>query len=68
MKALGVGPAPLPRRTLNADQLARALDIMTTDTAMQARATGRGAVIRQERGLERATELIGVYGQRIGAA
>lgn len=68
VQALGVGPAPLPRRTLSVDGLARALETMGRDTAMQERADRLGAAIRQERGLERATELIGAYGAEIGVA
>lgn len=65
--ALGVGPTPLPRRTLSVDGLTRALDIMSRDQGMQERAERLGAAIRQERGLERATELIGAYGARTSA-
>ncbi|PNY80974.1 glycosyltransferase [Deinococcus koreensis] len=68
VQALGVGPAPLPRRSLSVDGLARALDTMSSDTAMQERAERLGAAIRQERGLERAAELIEGYGARLGVA
>jgi sterol 3beta-glucosyltransferase len=66
VQALGVGPEPLPRRTLSVDGLTHALDSMTSDQAMQERAEHLGEAIRKERGLERATELIEAYGARIG--
>ena len=40
---------------------------MSRDTGMQDRAERLGAAIRQERGLERATELIQAYGARASA-
>ena len=66
VQALGVGPAPLPRRTLSVDGLTQALDIMSGDQGMQERAERLGAAIRLECGLERATELIQAYGARLG--
>jgi sterol 3beta-glucosyltransferase len=66
VQALGVGPSPLPRRTLSADGLARALEMLASDEGMQQRAAHLGAAIRQERGLDCATELIEAFGARAG--
>ena len=48
--ALGVGPLPLPRRTLTAQRLADHLRLMDGDQAMQARAAELGQALRAEDG------------------
>lgn len=49
--ALGVGPDPIPRRRLTAENLAAALSRAVSDGAMRARAAEMGALIRQEDGV-----------------
>ena len=56
--ALGVGPQPIPRSRLTADRLARALQTVTTDTAMQAQAARLGEAIRAEDGIGNAVRVI----------
>jgi sterol 3beta-glucosyltransferase len=56
--ALGAGPAPIPRRKLNADRLARAIDAALSDAAMRGRAAELGTRIRAEDGIARAVSLI----------
>jgi UDP:flavonoid glycosyltransferase YjiC (YdhE family) len=52
--ALGVGPAPIPRRRLSADRLARALTQALADEQMGNRARTLGDLIRSERGVDAA--------------
>ena len=56
--ALGVGPAPIPRRRLTVDRLAEAIDRAVTDTAMRERAEALGGTIRAEDGITDAVTLI----------
>ncbi|MBN1681319.1 MAG: glycosyltransferase family 1 protein [Anaerolineae bacterium] len=58
IRALGVGPAPIPRRGLTADRLAYALRIATTHGPMRARAAELGARIRAEDGAARAVAIV----------
>jgi UDP:flavonoid glycosyltransferase YjiC (YdhE family) len=58
VEALGAGPAPIPRKRLNAEGLARAIDTAMTDQAMRARAAEPGARIRAEYGVGRAVALV----------
>ena len=60
---LGVGPAPIPRRKLTAERLARAIREAVTDDAMQQRAAALGARIRAEDGTARAVEVIEAFGE-----
>ncbi len=55
--ALGVGPSPIPQKTLSTDKLATALTAVR-DPAMIARAEALGAKIRSERGTEAAADVI----------
>jgi UDP:flavonoid glycosyltransferase YjiC (YdhE family) len=57
VEALGVGPAPIPRKKLSRDALARALERALTDRAMQARASELGAAIRSEDGVGNAVRV-----------
>ncbi|WP_216322238.1 glycosyltransferase [Deinococcus aestuarii] len=66
VQALGVGPAPLPRRGLTADRLAQALHTVITDAPMRRRAARLGEVIREERGLGNAVRVIGAFGRQVG--
>jgi sterol 3beta-glucosyltransferase len=56
---LGVGPAPIPRKTLTAGLLARALRGMVDDQQMHARAAALGALIRGEDGVGEAVAHFG---------
>ncbi len=56
--ALGVGPRPIPQRSLEPGRLAEALSQLTQDAVMRARAQQLGRAIREERGVEHAVELI----------
>jgi sterol 3beta-glucosyltransferase len=49
--AIGVGPAPIPRRRLNADILADAIRNVLENGVMRARAAAVGAAIRAEDGV-----------------
>ena len=56
--ALGVGPQPIPRSRLTVDGLARALQLATSDAAMQQRAARLGEAIRGEDGIGNAVRVI----------
>lgn len=56
--ALGLGPAPLPQRSLTAEKLAQALRQLMDDDGMRERARALGEVIRGEAGVARAVEMI----------
>jgi sterol 3beta-glucosyltransferase len=58
MRVLGAGPAPLPQRKLNADDLAKAITEATMNTAMRDKAEALGAAIRAEDGVCKAVEII----------
>jgi sterol 3beta-glucosyltransferase len=63
VRALGVGPAPLPQKKLTAEKLARALRTVVSDEAMRERAGSLGERIRGEDGLSNAVAIIeGTYG------
>jgi sterol 3beta-glucosyltransferase len=51
---LGVGPRPIPRKRLEANALAAAIRVATTDSDMQRRAAELAARIRTEDGIARA--------------
>lgn len=55
---LGVGPKPVPRRTLSAERLAAAIGKALHDDGIRERAAQVGRAVREERGTERAAELI----------
>ena len=55
---LGVGPAPIMRRDLTADSLARAIGTSLADEAMRERASRLGESIRAEDGVRHAVEII----------
>ncbi|GAB5520465.1 MAG: glycosyltransferase [Rhodothermales bacterium] len=56
--SLGVGPKPVPRKHLTADQLAHAIQQATTDERMQARAERLGAQVQAEHEAQRWLPLI----------
>jgi sterol 3beta-glucosyltransferase len=55
---LGVGPAPIPRKTLTAKRLAQAIHEAVTDQTMRQRATDLGSKIQAEDGIAHALEII----------
>jgi sterol 3beta-glucosyltransferase len=58
IKELGVGPSPIPRKKLTAKKLAKAIDLVLTDSAMRLRAAELGRKLQEEKGNELAVELI----------
>ena len=67
VEELGVGPAPIPRKELTAERLAKAVQAAVTDQAMRQRAADLGSRIQAEDGIGRAVEVIQEIGGR-GAA
>lgn len=61
VKALGVGPAPIPRKRLTAERLASAITQAVTDGAIRQHAAALGAAIRAEKGVDAAVALIQRY-------
>jgi sterol 3beta-glucosyltransferase len=55
---LGVGPAPIPRKTLTAERLAKAIQDAVTNQTMRQRAADLGLKIQAEDGIARALEII----------
>ena len=55
---LGVGPAPVPRKKLTVERLARAIREAVTDQGMRERAARLGAQIRAEDGIARAVAVV----------
>lgn len=58
VRALGVGPAAIPRRKLTAEGLAQAIRQAVSDESMRRRAAEVGALIRAEDGVGRAAAVI----------
>jgi sterol 3beta-glucosyltransferase len=61
VKALGLGPEPIPQKQLTAERLARALRIAVTDGEMRQRARTCGEAIRAEAGLGNAVQIVRRY-------
>ncbi len=61
VKALGLGPDPIPQKKLTADRLAAAISIAVTDNGMKQRASLCGQAIRTEDGLGSAVQIIKQY-------
>ena len=55
---LGVGPKPISRKRLNADNLTAAIEQAISNTQMRTRAASLGERIRAENGIARAVETI----------
>jgi UDP:flavonoid glycosyltransferase YjiC (YdhE family) len=66
--ALGVGPAPISRRSMSAPRLATAIAAAVNDGGMRERAAELGERIRAEDGVGRAVELFERYGRERGTA
>lgn len=58
IQALGVGPAPIPQKSLTADNLAAAMITAVTNQPMRQKAAVLGEKIRQEDGVATAVRLI----------
>ena len=58
VKALGVGPSPIPRKELTAERLAIAIRQAVTDEALRQRAADLGVTLRAEDGVGRAAAII----------
>lgn len=56
---LGVGPKPIPRKSLTAEQLSQAIQVAVTNADMRQRAANLGAKIQSEDGVAEAVEIIG---------
>ncbi len=61
IKALGLGPDPIPQKTLTADRLADAIKIAVTDQGMKQRAISCGVAIRAENGTDNAVKFVRRY-------
>lgn len=66
--ALGVGPAPIPRKRLTRERLADALRRTVADEGMRRRAADLGARIRAEDGVAEAVEHFGRLASTLRAA
>ena len=58
IKALGLGPAPIPQKKLTADRLAQAITMATTDPDIKQRADDYGVAIRAEDGIGNAVKAV----------
>jgi UDP:flavonoid glycosyltransferase YjiC (YdhE family) len=67
IKALGLGPDPIPQKDLTADRLAHAIRIAVTDPGMKQRACSCGEAIRAEDGIGNAVKIIRRYLREPGA-
>ena len=61
VKALGVGPEPIPRNKLTADRLAHAIRVAVTYPEMKQRAAALGEAIRAEDGVGNAVNIVKQY-------
>jgi sterol 3beta-glucosyltransferase len=55
---LGVGPKPIPRQRITVDRLAESIRCAVSNTAMREKAARLGELIRAEKGIARAIEVI----------
>lgn len=67
IKALGLGPDPIPQKKMTADRLANAISIAVSDSRMKQRASSCGEAIRAEDGLGKALAIIQQYFDESGA-
>jgi sterol 3beta-glucosyltransferase len=61
VKALGLGPAPIPLKNLTADRLSNAITMAVTDSGIKQRARSYGAAIRAENSLDNAVNVVKQY-------
>ncbi len=67
VKALGLGPDPIPQKKLTVDRLARAIGIAVTDPEMREKSRSCGEAIRAEDGIGNAIKIIQRYLGEAGA-
>ncbi len=58
VRALGVGPDPIPQKSLTAESLAHAITLAVTDPGIRQRADACGRAIRSEQGVDDAVDVI----------
>ena len=58
MAEIGVGAQPVAQKKLNADNLAAAIDLVTSDKQIRERAQALGEKIRAEDGIGRGVEFL----------
>jgi UDP:flavonoid glycosyltransferase YjiC (YdhE family) len=68
VKALGLGPEPIPQKHLTSDRLADAISMAVKDSNMRQRTHSYGAAIRAENGCGQATNIIKRYFGEPGAS
>ena len=61
VKALGVGPEPIPQKKLSADGLANAIQVAVTQPAIKRRAARLGETIRAEESVGNAVRIVKQY-------
>lgn len=61
IRALGLGPAPIPQKRLTSDRLANAIHAAVTAPEIKRRAATCGTAIRAENGLDNAVSLVQAY-------
>ncbi len=61
IRAMGLGPQPIPQKKLTAERLAQATLTAVTDTEMRKRAAATGEAIRSEDGVGNAVEIVRKY-------
>ena len=61
VKALGVGPDPIPRKKLTAGRLAQAIRAAVADTEMRRRARACGEAVRAQDGVGEAVQVVQRY-------
>lgn len=65
VQQLGVGPAPMPRKTLTADQLTRAIETVLGQPSMTEKARTLGKKIQAEQGLQDTIGVIERYAKQL---
>ncbi len=58
IKAMGLGPSPIPQKNLSIDRLSQAIQTAVTNSDMKNHAKQIGAIIRSENGVENAVKIV----------
>ena len=61
IKAMGLGPDPIPQKKLTAERLAEAIRLAVSDPGMKRRARDCGETIRAENGIDNAVKIVQDY-------
>jgi sterol 3beta-glucosyltransferase len=61
VRAMGLGPPPIPKKNLTADSLAQAIEIAVTNPDIRRRAKECGAAIHDENGIGNAVKMVERY-------